>query len=188
MIKIFRDNLNLPNFLTVVRIIAVPFCAYALFKDGGNNKVWQVIAASGFFLIGLTDFADGRIARSRKQITAFGEFMDPVADKIAIGTALIGLSILGRIWWWVSILILIREIGITVLRLTVIKHVVIPANRGGKLKTLLQGFALLFYIIPFPQSLHLARDIFLGIALILTITTGFDYVIAIRKVQSHTRN
>lgn len=177
------DIINIPNILTVIRILAVPFCAYALFKDHGTNHTWQFIAAAGFFAVGMTDFADGRIARSRKQITAFGEFMDPVADKIAIGTALIGLSMLGRLWWWVSIVILIREVGITIMRLTIIKKVVIPANKGGKLKTLMQGFALLFYILPLPSYLSLPRDIFMAVALLLTIVTGWDYVKAIRSVQ-----
>lgn len=176
-------TINLPNFLTIVRILAVPFCAYALFKDGGNNPTWQYIAATGFFVVGLTDFADGRIARSRRQVTAFGEFMDPVADKIAIGTALIGLALLGRLWWWVSILILVREIGITLLRLTVIRQVVIPASKGGKVKTLAQGFALLFYIIPLPHGLSVPRDIFMAVAVILTIVTGWDYVRAIRSLK-----
>lgn len=170
-----NKNLNLPNFLTILRILAVPFCAYALFKNGGDERHWQLIAWTGFFLVGLTDFFDGRIARSRKQITSLGAFLDPVADKIAIGTAMVGLSMLHKLWWTVTIIILLREIGVTVLRLVVIKDGVIPASKGGKMKTLFQGFGIGFYILPLPSYLHLPRDIFMAIAVLLTITSGYDY-------------
>lgn len=170
-----KQNFNLPNFLTVLRIAAVPFCAYALFKNGGDERHWQLIAWTGFFLVGLTDFFDGRIARSRKQITSLGAFLDPVADKIAIGTAMVGLSMLHKLWWAVTIIILVREIGVTVLRLFVIKNGVIPASKSGKLKTLFQSFGISFYILPLPTSLHLLRDLFMAIAVVLTITSGYDY-------------
>jgi CDP-diacylglycerol--glycerol-3-phosphate 3-phosphatidyltransferase len=170
-----KKNINLPNFLTVLRILAVPFCAYALFKNGGDERHWQIIAWCGFFAVGLTDFFDGRIARSRKQITSFGAFLDPVADKIAIGTAMVGLSILGKLWWIVTAIILTREIAVTLLRLFVIKDGVIPASKGGKLKTLFQGFGIGFYILPLPSSLFLPRDIFMAVAVILTMTSGYDY-------------
>jgi CDP-diacylglycerol--glycerol-3-phosphate 3-phosphatidyltransferase len=170
-----KKNLNLPNFLTVLRILAVPFCAYALFKNGGDERHWQLIAWTGFFLVGLTDFFDGRIARSRKQITSFGAFLDPVADKIAIGTAMVGLSMLHKLWWSVTIIILVREIGVTILRLVVIKDGVIPASKGGKLKTLFQGFGIGFYILPLPSYLSLPRDLFMAVAVLLTITSGYDY-------------
>lgn len=170
-----NKNLNLPNFLTVLRILAVPFCAYALFKNGGDERHWQLIAWTGFFLVGLTDFFDGRIARSRKQITSLGAFLDPIADKIAIGTAMVGLSMLHKLWWSVTIIILVREIGVTVLRLVVIKDGVIPASKGGKMKTLFQGFGIGFYILPLPSYLHLPRDFFMAIAVLLTITSGYDY-------------
>lgn len=177
------SNLNLPNFLTIIRILAVPFCTYALFKEHGESTTWQIIAFIGFFAVGVTDFADGRIARSRKQITPFGEFMDPIADKVAVGAALISLSILGRLWWWVTILILVREIGITIMRLTIIRTVVVPASKGGKAKTLFQGFGLLFYILPLPSWLFIPRDIFMAIAVLLTIVTGVDYLRAIKRIK-----
>ena len=170
-----NKNFNLPNFLTVLRILAVPFCAYALFKNGGDERHWQIIAWTGFFLVGLTDFFDGRIARSRKQITSFGAFLDPVADKVAIGTAMVGLSMLGKLWWAVTVIILIREVGVTALRLVVIKDGVIPASKGGKMKTLFQGFGIGFYILPLPTYLHFPRDLFMAVAVILTITSGYDY-------------
>jgi len=170
-----KKNFNLPNLLTILRILAVPFCAYALFKNGGDETSWQLIAWTGFFVVGLTDFFDGRIARSRKQITSLGTFLDPVADKIAIGTAMVGLSLLGKLWWVVTIIILGREIAVTILRLLVIKDGVIPASKGGKLKTLFQGFGIGFYILPLPSYLHLPRDLFMAVAVLLTLTSGFDY-------------
>ena len=168
-------NLNLPNFLTLLRILAVPFCAYALFKNGGDDSTWQIIAWCGFFAVGMTDVFDGRIARSRKQITSFGAFMDPIADKIAIGAAMVGLSILGKLWWWVTAIILIREVSVTVLRLVVIKDGVISASKSGKMKTLFQNFGVGFYILPLPDFLGAPRAIFMAIALLLTITSGYEY-------------
>ena len=166
---------NLPNSLTILRVIALPFCAYALFKNGGTDSTWQIIAWCGFFLTGLTDFLDGKIARARKQVTAFGTFLDPVADKAAIGTAMIGLSIQGRLWWWVTLVILAREIAVTLLRLVVIKDGVIPASKGGKLKTMCQGFGVGFYILPLPTWAHLPRDILMAFTIGITLSTGFDY-------------
>jgi CDP-diacylglycerol--glycerol-3-phosphate 3-phosphatidyltransferase len=167
--------LNLPNTLTISRLVAVPFCCYALFKNGGDDSLWRIIAWTGFFIVGLTDFFDGRIARSRKQITSFGTFLDPVADKVAIGAAMVGLSMQGKLWWWVTILILVREVSVTILRLTVIKDGVIPASKGGKLKAAFQSFGVGFYILPLPTWTHIPRDAFMAVAIYLTITTGFDY-------------
>ena len=168
--------MNLPNALTIFRILALPFCAWALFKEGGEDPTWQIIAWTSFFLLGLTDILDGRIARKRNQVSSFGAILDPIADKAFIGTALIGLSILGKLPWWVTAIILFREVGITILRLAVIKRQVISANRGGKIKSLLQNFSVGFYILPLPESLYLPRDILLGLAIVITLTTGLDYL------------
>ena len=168
-------TVNLPNSLTVLRLLALPFCAYALFKNGGNNSTWRIIAWCGFFCVGLTDLMDGKLARARNQVTSFGTFLDPVADKAAIGTAMIGLSIQGRLWWWVTIVILFREVAVTVLRLAVIRGGVIPASKGGKLKTLMQGFGLGFYVLPLPHWLELPRNIFMAATVIITLITGYDY-------------
>lgn len=169
-------NLNLPNSLTIIRILALPFCAYALFKNGGDDSTWRIIAWCLFFIVGMTDSLDGKIARSRNQVTPLGTFLDPIADKAVIGTALIGLSLLGDMPWWITIFILGREILVTILRLLVIKRGVIPASRGGKIKTLTQNFSVGFYILPLPSFLFLPRDIFLGVALVLTVVTGIDYL------------
>ena len=168
--------MNLPNALTIFRILALPFCAWALFKEGGEDTTWQIIAWTSFFLVGLTDILDGRIARKRNQVSSFGAILDPIADKAFIGTALVGLSILERIPWWVTSLILFREIGITIIRLAIVNRKVIAANRGGKMKSLLQNFSVCFYILPLPEYLYLPRDILLGAAVVLTITTGLDYL------------
>ena len=170
-----RENLNLPNFLTVLRLLALPFCAYALFKDGGDNSTWCIIAWCGFFLVGLTDFFDGRLARSRNTITSLGTFLDPVADKFAIGTAMIGLSMQGKLWWIVTITILAREVGVTVLRVAVIKNGVIPASKGGKMKAMMQGFGIGFYILPLPHFLNWPRDLFMAATVAITISPGVDY-------------
>jgi CDP-diacylglycerol--glycerol-3-phosphate 3-phosphatidyltransferase len=167
--------MNLPNALTVFRILALPFCAWALFQKDGEDPTWQIIAWSSFFIVGMTDVLDGRIARKRNQISNFGIILDPIADKAFIATALIGLSILGKMPWWVTAIILIREIGVTILRFAVIKREVISANRGGKLKSLIQNFSVGFYILPLPTYLYLPRDILLGIAIALTVWTGIEY-------------
>ena len=175
--------MNLPNFLTVARILALPFCAWALFKNGGNDPDWQIIAWLMFFVVGMTDVLDGRIARSRNQISAFGTLLDPIADKAFIATALIGLSILEKMPWWVTIVILAREVGITILRFAVIKRGVIAASRGGKIKSLIQNFSVGFYILPLPEYLYFPRDILLGIAILLTITSGYQYLRDVIKAK-----
>ncbi len=168
-------TVNLPNSLTVLRLLALPFCAYALFKNGGNDSTWRIIAWCGFFCVGLTDLMDGKLARARNQVTSFGTFLDPVADKAAIGTAMIGLSIQGRLWWWVTIVILFREIAVTVLRLAVIRGGIIPASKGGKIKTFMQGFGIGFYVLPLPHWLELPRNIFMAATITITLGTGYDY-------------
>lgn len=172
-----RSEINLPNSITISRILALPFCAYALFKNGGDDSTWRIIAFVLFFIVGVTDFLDGKLARSRNSVTEFGKLLDPIADKAMIGTALISLSILNILPWWVTIIILTREIGITIFRFVVIKGGVIPANRGGKIKTMVQNFAAGFYILPLSASLYWFRELFMGAALILTVVTGIWYLV-----------
>lgn len=176
-----RSELNLPNSLTISRILALPLCAYALFKNGGDDSTWRVIAFVLFFLVGVTDMLDGKLARSRNSVTEFGKLLDPIADKAMIGTALISLSILHFLPWWVTVVILVREIGITIFRFLVIKGGVIPANRGGKVKTIVQNMAAGFYILPLSSSLDWFRQLFMGAALILTILTGVWYLLEATK-------
>jgi CDP-diacylglycerol--glycerol-3-phosphate 3-phosphatidyltransferase len=168
-------DINLPNALTIFRILALPFCAYALFKNGGDDDSWRIIAFTLFFIVGLSDILDGRIARSRNQITEFGKLLDPIADKAMLATASIGASILGMLSWWVTAIFLIREVAVTILRFAVIKKGVIPASKGAKVKTFFQSFGVGFYILPLPSYLNLPRDIFMAVAIYLTISTGVTY-------------
>lgn len=168
-------DINLPNALTIFRILALPFCAYALFKNGGDDDSWRIIAFTLFFIVGLSDILDGRIARSRNQITEFGKLLDPIADKAMLATASIGASLLGMLSWWVTAIFLIREVAVTILRFAVIKNGVIPASKGAKLKTFFQNFGVGFYILPLPTYLNTPRDIFMAVAIYLTITTGVTY-------------
>jgi CDP-diacylglycerol--glycerol-3-phosphate 3-phosphatidyltransferase len=168
-------DINLPNALTIFRILALPFCAYALFKNGGDDDSWRIIAFTLFFIVGLSDILDGKIARSRNQITEFGKLLDPIADKAMLATASIGASILGMLSWWVTAIFLIREVAVTILRFAVIKKGVIPARQGAKVKTFFQSFGVGFYILPLPSYLNLPRDIFMAVAIYLTISTGVTY-------------
>ena len=168
-------DINLPNALTIFRILALPFCAYALFKNGGDDDSWRIIAFTLFFIVGLSDILDGRIARSRNQITEFGKLLDPIADKAMLATASIGASILGMLSWWVTAIFLIREVAVTILRFAVIKNGVIPASKGAKLKTFFQSFGVGFYILPLPSYLNIPRDLFMAVAIYLTISTGVTY-------------
>ena len=165
-----------PNTLTVTRILLIPSGVYTLFYDGGDNSTFQLISYAIFFTLGMTDIVDGRWARHSNRITPLGTFLDPVADKALIGAAMISLSILDRFPWWITILILTREIGITLFRLLVIKNGVIPASKGGKIKTLTQNFGVGFFILPLPAWLDWFKYGFISVAIILTITSAYDYL------------
>jgi CDP-diacylglycerol--glycerol-3-phosphate 3-phosphatidyltransferase len=165
-----------PNTLTIARILLIPVGVYTLFYDGGDNSTFQIISYAIFFTLGMTDILDGRWARRSNRITALGTFLDPVADKALIGAAMVSLSILDRFPWWITFLILTREIGITLFRLLVIKDGVIPASRGGKIKTLTQNFGVGFFILPLPASLDWFKFGFISVAIILTITSAYDYL------------
>ena len=175
----YKAMINLPNVLTVIRIAMIPLCFAALMYQSGSDPVWRIIAWWGFFLVGMTDILDGRLARSRRQITELGKFLDPVADKLLVGSALVGLSLLGDLPWWITGVILGRELAVTLLRLVVVRFGgrIIPASRGGKVKTFTQGFATGFYVLPLIPSLHTARDIFMYVAIAITVLTGLEYFI-----------
>jgi len=168
--------LNVPNSLTVLRLAAVPVFAVLLFgtADLDDSRRWW--ATLCFALAIITDRYDGLIARRTGQVTEFGKLADPIADKALTGTALIGLSVLGILPWWVTVAILVREIGVTGLRFWVIRHGVIAASRGGKAKTVAQALAIGLYILPLTGVLASARWWVMGLALVLTLTTGVDYV------------
>jgi CDP-diacylglycerol---glycerol-3-phosphate 3-phosphatidyltransferase len=186
---------NLPNALTVLRFLLVPVYGVLLFQDGGGEPWWRFWAWVVFALAAVTDGVDGKLARRRGEITNFGKVADPIADKALTGTAFIGLSALGVIWWWVTVVILVREIGITVLRFVVIRHGVMPAGRGGKLKTMLQTLALGSLTLPlwewpFGDVLTTAAHVLLGAALVMTVLSGVDYVFKaarLRETSERTR-
>ena len=165
-----------PNTLTIARILLIPFGVIALFHNSGTDSHWQIIAWWIYFILGMTDIVDGRWARKHNRTTALGAFLDPVADKALIGSAMISLSILDRFPWWITILILLREIGITIFRLVVIRGGVIPANKGGKLKTIMQNFGVGFFILPLPSWLTWFKSSFIAVAILLTITSGISYL------------
>ncbi|AZG44137.1 CDP-diacylglycerol--glycerol-3-phosphate 3-phosphatidyltransferase [Gordonia insulae] len=167
---------NIANALTVFRIILIPVFVAALFIGGGHDTAWRIAAAVIFAAAAITDRYDGRLARQRGLVTDFGKLADPIADKALIGAALVGLSILGDLSWWVTAVILFRELGVTALRFWVLRHGVIPASRGGKLKTLLQAIAIGLYLLPLSGAWHVAAAVIMGVALVVTVFTGFDYV------------
>jgi CDP-diacylglycerol--glycerol-3-phosphate 3-phosphatidyltransferase len=167
---------NIANALTVSRIALVPVFAWFLLHDGGHSTTHRLLAAGVFVVATATDRVDGDIARARGLVTDFGKVSDPIADKALMGMALVGLSILGLLPWWVTVLVLVREIGITAMRFVVIRHGVMPAGRGGKIKTALQAVAILLYLLPLSDSLHILAVVMMTLAVIVTVTTGFDYL------------
>jgi CDP-diacylglycerol--glycerol-3-phosphate 3-phosphatidyltransferase len=174
---------NVANVLTMARIVLVPVFVVFLFAGG---TAWRLAALGTFVVASLTDLLDGRLARSRGLVTDFGKIADPVADKALTGAALIGLSALGELPWWVTGVIMFRELGVTALRFWVIRWGVIAASRGGKLKTLLQVIAICLYLLPSALSPPaVVRELFMAAAVVVTVVTGVDYVLqAVRLRRS----
>ncbi|MER7545904.1 CDP-alcohol phosphatidyltransferase family protein [Spirillospora sp. NPDC127506] len=173
---------NIANALTMIRIVLVPVFVWLLFLDGTG---WRLAAFAVFAAASITDKIDGDIARARGIVTDFGKIADPIADKALTGAALVSLSLMGELWWWVTAAIMVREIGITVLRFVVIRYGVIPASKGGKLKTMLQVVAIGFYILPGP--LDYVRWITMGAALVVTVVTGADYLVRAWRLRRAPR-
>ncbi|MFJ6279312.1 CDP-diacylglycerol--glycerol-3-phosphate 3-phosphatidyltransferase [Arthrobacter subterraneus] len=182
--------LNVANVLTVVRIVLVPFFVWFLLADAGNGGVFRWLAVVTFAVAIYTDKLDGDIARSRGLITNFGKIADPIADKLLIGSALILLSALGELQWWITIVILVREFGITLLRFAVIRYGVMPASRGGKLKTVVQTLAIFLYLlVPALGSwAQLPALVVMMAALAITVVTGIDYVVQAVRLRRSARN
>ena len=181
---------NIANILTIARLALVPFFLLLLLHAGGRETPWRLGAAVVFMIASFTDRLDGQLARDRGLITDFGKIADPIADKALMGSALIALSAQDRLWWWVTIVILVRELGITLLRFWVIRYGVIAASRGGTLKTLLQALAIWIYLLPLAATPGLAwltwvSDVIMAAALGVTVVTGADYIVqAIRLRRS----
>ncbi|SFS34146.1 CDP-diacylglycerol--glycerol-3-phosphate 3-phosphatidyltransferase [Saccharopolyspora flava] len=176
--------LNLANVLTVSRLLLVPVFLVALFWADGHDDLWRWIATAVFVLASVTDRIDGEVARRRGLVTDFGKIADPIADKALTGAALVGLSLLGDLWWWATWVIIVRELGVTLLRFWVIRHGVIAASHGGKIKTLLQAIAIGLYLMPLGSWADIPRWVVLGAALLATVVTGLDYVVRALRLRA----
>jgi CDP-diacylglycerol---glycerol-3-phosphate 3-phosphatidyltransferase len=168
---------NVPNALTAFRCVLVPVFAWMLLAHP-DDAGWRIGTALVFAIAILTDSVDGYLARRYDIVTKFGKLADPIADKALTGMAFIGLSIIGELPWWVTAIILVREWGITVMRFLMLRYGVMAANRGGKIKTVLQSVALILYLLPLPTSgpVHWFAVIVMAAAFIVTVLTGLDYI------------
>ncbi|MGH3775675.1 MAG: CDP-diacylglycerol--glycerol-3-phosphate 3-phosphatidyltransferase [Pseudonocardiaceae bacterium] len=169
------------------RLALVPAFLFALLIDDGTDPLWRVTAAIIFGIASLTDRFDGDLARRRGLVTNFGTIADPIADKALIGAALVGMSMLGELAWWITILIGVRELGVTALRFWVLRYGVIPASRGGKVKALAQVVAIGLYVLPLPVSAYPVRWAVMGVAVVLTVATGIDYVVRALRLRATGR-
>ena len=192
------DNWNVPNVLTGLRIVLVPVYGYALLQDGGNSVGWRLVATAVFAVAMVTDKVDGDIARSRGLVTNFGKIADPIADKAMTGMAFIGLSIVGDIWWWVTIVVLLREWSVTLLRLSILKQVVVAAAWSGKVKTVLQAIALSTLCLPLRQVtgepwdtlgnvLFYAAQVVLAGAVAVTMWSGYEFFRDVWRQRANIR-
>ncbi len=195
------SNLNIANVLTMLRIAIVPFFGWALLHDGGDSATWRWVAFALFVVAMITDKVDGDLARKYDLVTDFGKIADPIADKAITGMAFIGLSVVGDIWWWVTAVVLLREWSVTLLRLSVLKDVVIPAAMSGKIKTTLQAVALSALLAPLPHGdahggafdfwpgptgevlFFLAQGV-LAAAVAMTLWSGYEFVRDVRRQRS----
>ncbi|OBF59585.1 CDP-diacylglycerol--glycerol-3-phosphate 3-phosphatidyltransferase [Mycobacterium sp. 852002-50816_SCH5313054-b] len=178
---------NLANVLTLLRLVLVPIFLLALFTADGHQIAGRIVAFVIFAVACITDRFDGLLARNYGMATEFGAFVDPIADKALIGSALVGLSMLGDLPWWVTVVIMAREVAVTLLRLAVIRRGVIPASWGGKLKTVVQALAIGLFVLPLSGPFRVVAATVMGIAIVLTVVTGVDYVVStVRAVRQPT--
>ena len=182
------SNANIANLITIARILLAPLFVYLLLVDAGELGPIRVVAAILFIVAIATDGLDGHLARSRNLVTDLGIILDPIADKVLIGGALVALSILGELWWWVTIVILLRELGITVYRFIALRDRVIPASRGGKAKTMAQAIAISLALLPLwiwlGEWVHWVNWVAMGIAFVLTVYSGLDYLVKAYQARS----
>lgn len=192
------SNWNLPNALTTLRIVLVPFFGWALLMDGGDSVTWRLVAFGIFVFAMITDKIDGDIARARNLVTNFGKIADPIADKTITGMAFIGLSVVGDIWWWVTILVLVREWSVTLLRLSILRHVVVAAAQSGKVKTTLQALALSGLVLPLRQVdgalngvcevLFYVSQVVLAGAVAMTLWSGYEFFRDVARARRPARS
>ncbi|MDO4928487.1 MAG: CDP-diacylglycerol--glycerol-3-phosphate 3-phosphatidyltransferase [Corynebacterium sp.] len=178
------SNWNLPNVLTSLRILFIPVFAWLALAANNEHTGWQWSAFLVFALLMLTDKLDGDIARARGIVTNFGKIADPIADKALMITALVCLNIVGALAWWITIVIVIRELGITFWRMFQLRQGnVVPASRGGKIKTTLQSMAVAMYLIPFPAWMDIPSLLVMLAAVIITVVTGVQYIVDFHKID-----
>jgi CDP-diacylglycerol--glycerol-3-phosphate 3-phosphatidyltransferase len=182
---------NIANALTVCRILLVPVYGWLLLSDGGASPRERWWAAAVLVVATATDRLDGDLARRHGLVTNLGKIADPIADKTLMGMAFVGLSILGELPWWVTVVVLVREWGVTVLRFFVIRHGVMPAGRGGKVKTALQFFGLLLFTLPLwsfsgATTWTAVARVVLGLAVVVTVVTGLDIAVKALHLRRHS--
>ncbi len=174
---------NIANALTVLRVVLVPVFGWLLLREGGDDDGSRIAAFVAFGVAMLTDQIDGELARRHGLVTDFGKIADPIADKALTGMAFVGLSILGELPWWVTVIVLVREWGITAMRFAVIRYGIMAANRGGKVKTALQTLALGLYLLPLPGWFFPVEVTVMAVAVIVTVATGVDYVLSAIRLR-----
>jgi CDP-diacylglycerol--glycerol-3-phosphate 3-phosphatidyltransferase len=174
---------NAANAFTVLRLVLVPVFMVLVIMSGMTQPGWRVAACLTFAFASMTDLVDGWIARRFALVTSFGKVADPIADKALTGTALVLLSWYDRIPWWVTLVILTREIGVTLIRFWVIRYGVIAASRGGKIKTAVQILAIVWYLWPVPSELAGIGPWIMAVAVVVTVLSGLDYVVRALRLR-----
>jgi CDP-diacylglycerol--glycerol-3-phosphate 3-phosphatidyltransferase len=171
----------------MLRLVLVPVFAWSLLHAGGDRNSWRIAAASVFVLAVLTDGLDGDLARRHGLITDFGKIIDPMADKALIGTALVGLSLLGELPWWVTAVVLVREVAVTVIRLVVLRYGVMAAGRGGKAKTAFQALAITLFLLPVQGTVgNTVANGVMALAVVLTVVSGLDYTLQAYRLRTRS--
>jgi len=183
------SNANIANIITAIRILVAPVFLWMVFIDGGEDGVWRWFAALLFIAAIATDGIDGALARKRNLVTTSGILLDPIADKVLIGGALVALALVSDLPWWVVVVIMTREIGITLLRFFVLANRVIPASRGGRLKTILQAITVSSWLVPtwvlLGDWVSVLNWVLMGLVVVITLVTGVDYLVkAFRAPES----
>ena len=181
---------NIANLITIARILLAPLFVALLLADNGEMGALRWIAAVLFIVAIATDGIDGHIARSRNLVTDLGVLLDPIADKVLTLSALVALSVLGELWWWVTAIIVVRELGITIWRLVVVTKVVVPASKTGKLKTLAQAVAISLFLVPLftvvgDWVLWLNWTV-MAVAFALTVYSGIEYLVQARLAKTRS--
>jgi CDP-diacylglycerol--glycerol-3-phosphate 3-phosphatidyltransferase len=177
------SNWNVANGLTGLRIVLVPLFAWLLLAGDGRTG-WRLAAAATFVVAVLTDTFDGKLARRHGLVTDVGKMADPIADKALIGTALVALSLMAELPWWVTLVVIGREAAITALRFVVIRHGVMPAGKGGKAKTATQSVAIVMYLLPLPAWGHAVAVAVMAVAVVLTVGSGLDYLVKAYRLRA----